>query len=126
MQHWCDKGGAIDMMAQPEGILIDLLEREARTLRMGDFARLPVLLAEKEALCANPQLLASVDPAMIDRIAHMARRNDALLAAARAGMRSAMERLGAVARAAEGLRTYNQAGQSSLLAPDAGRPIRRA
>jgi len=110
--------------------LLDLLDREGVALRQGDLAALAALLPEKERAGADPAALAgalaAAEPNLRRRIAAAARRNDALLAGLRDGMRAALERLGAVARACEGLRTYDRAGNSALLAQGTPRPIRRA
>jgi len=106
--------------------ILALLEQEALALRQGDFARLAAILPAKEDACAAPSALAGADPALLRRIARQAGRNDTLLDAVRGGVRGALDRLGAVARAGEGLRTYDRAGQSALLQSGTAGPIRRA
>lgn len=110
--------------------LLDLLEREGAALRRGDLADLAAILPEKEHVGADPTALAgtlaTAAPGLRRRITATARRNDALLAGLRDGMRSALERLGAVARGRDGLRTYDSAGNCALLAQGSSQPIRRA
>lgn len=106
--------------------MLDLLQEEGRALREGDFDRLESLVAMKEAVIAAATPLAGADDALLRRIARQAKRNESLIAAARGGVAAAMERLGAVARAGEGLRTYDSAGQSALLQDTSRGPLRRA
>jgi hypothetical protein len=106
--------------------LLHLLEEEGAALVDGDFPRLRAILPEKEGLCADPGAILSADPAMLSRISRLSARNETLIAAARGGLRAAVDRLGAVGRVDEGLRTYDRSGASLALSDAVAGPIRRA
>jgi hypothetical protein len=112
--------------AEAAARLLDLLDQEGMALRQGDFARLRTLLPEKESVCADLAAIAEADSGTLRRIAWLSGRNEALLTAARGGLQAALERLGAVARAREGLRTYDRSGSSTLVGQNCAGPIRRA
>jgi hypothetical protein len=103
-----------------------VLEKEASALRNGDFAALDGLVREKESLCRDPGPLRDMPMAVVQDILRLARRNDALVAAARGGLRAAMERLGDVSCGGASLRTYDKSGATALLAAAPVGPIRRA
>lgn len=105
--------------------VLALLEREGRALREGDFGELAGLVARKEAACEALAGAGALDRGGIERLARLAARNEALLAAARGGLRGALDRMGAVAAAGAGLRTYDKSGASTVLGRAEG-AIRRA
>jgi hypothetical protein len=121
-------------MPQPEenpvARIAELLsEVGAATLR-ADFAALDRLGDALEAsLDADPAALANAlaqDPRSLERAREAARRNLALLDAARRGLTDARNRIAEIERARAGVVTYAPDGKRAIEATAAPRTIRRA
>lgn len=100
--------------------MADLLDREAEALRSGAFDRIPRLVAEKERLAerlAAVPVASRPDGPGAERLREAAARNATLLQAAMEGLRSGIERVGALAAEPQGLQTYDGTGRRSALAP---------
>lgn len=92
----------------------DTLATLEAALRAGDLRALGALEAEIEAATAALEQTGAPAAAMV-RLRHRARRLAAMLAAAQAGIGAARHRLHDVARAKEGLGTYDRAGTRKVL-----------
>ena len=102
------------------GALLDLLERERAALRSGRFDILERLAVEKTRLAGS---LGDARESDIAAVQDAARRNAAMLEAAKKGVQSAKSRL-ARSQAPVPLRTYDSLGQLSHAAPGRGRAHR--
>jgi len=88
-----------------------LLEEERATLRAGALHELDGLLCRKEALADEAESgTHGCSPAEAEALRRLAARNAALLEAARAGLRVAIDRVGERARLAGRLDTYDASG----------------
>lgn len=98
-----------ELATQP---ILDLLEAERAVILSGTFDELAPIAVRKEKLFAR---LAEgrVTPGRLRRIAVQVGRNQALLAAAMAGVQEAVDRLAVLRRAADGFNTYDSLGQKS-------------
>ena len=93
--------------AVPESIPA-LMDEVHDTVRRGDFAALPQLVARMETAEATLHLAGRQDLLQIRRLAE---RNARTLMATRRGIKSAQRRIAEVLSAARGLVTYDRLGQ---------------
>lgn len=97
-------------MAAASQALEDLLDHERQMIlsgKIGDFAGMS---RNKEQLAARLPKVA--DAGALERIRHKAERNQALLAAAAQGLKTARERVGEISAGGRPLRTYGADGSA--------------
>jgi hypothetical protein len=92
----------------------DLLDRERRMILSGRVADLARLADDKARILRD--LGGLRDPARLDRLAGLGRRNQALLAAAAQGIRDVRHRLSDIRATAGTLATYSSDGQRQTTA----------
>lgn len=99
--------------------LEDLLSREREAITSGRFDVLERLASEKERLvnriAAGNRPTRNAPEATLERLKAMAERNQGLLDAMRAGLRSAQVKLDQLGRAPSALQTYDASGRKILM-----------
>ncbi|MEI4472720.1 hypothetical protein [Frigidibacter sp. MR17.24] len=102
-----------------------LLRREAALLRAGEIGRLPELLGRKAELIARIEQRGAT-PAAVRRLQLLAARNGRLLAAAIAGVTSAVDHVEALRRAGGRLESYDARGRARVIATAPPGVVRKA
>jgi len=98
------------------GSLDECLDRMGVALRMGDFASLAVLAGESEALAEGlAGQAATLTEAEMKALRLKAGRHLGHLAAARDGVRAAMQRVAQLRRLSSELSTYDEAGRGQTI-----------
>lgn len=96
------------MKADPLDDLETLLDRISKVVRSGHLADLAEL---EQRLSTAIDCLQVADPGRLEIILAKASRNQGLMRAANRGIRSAKRRLDEIARALDGLTSYDRKGQ---------------
>jgi len=97
------------IMRDPVDALEDILDRERGMILSGRVADLARLADDKSRILHDLGDLR--DPGRLDHVARLARRNQALLAAAAQGIRDVRDRLSDIRTTAGTLATYSSDGQ---------------
>ena len=103
--------------ADPCAELEALLDREEDALRRAAFDELADLAARKETLMSA---LDTIGEARLNSLRDKAARNAGSLGAVLAGLRAARQRIFELARASEGLSTYDRGGRKAAPPPRSG------
>jgi hypothetical protein len=100
---------------------LELIENERVAILTGNFARLGQLLPLKEKLVADMQNNMSLTQAHAAELSKLSLRNNALLNAAREGIRSVTKRLAHIHAAKTSLSTYDRSGKISPINTSGGK-----
>jgi len=98
--------------------LLELLDEERVAIKRGSFSEFPLLTAKIAGL--TDQVLQSsevLDPLTFEKLRNAARRNQRLLDAAAQGIKAAKARGAEIRGRASNMKTYDDSGQRSLIAP---------
>lgn len=107
------------------GSMDDLLERERLALLNGDFASVPDLVTEKEALLERLADTEGLSNHRIDALKVKAHQNQALLDGALRGIQNVANRLATLRRIRGTLETYDESGRKSAVSAEEPSQVER-